>query len=138
MGKVTESIFDGGTAVIPLAEVCHVSKFANYIEIYFKSGRQLNLVPPDQNAFLVAWCRYRVELEADTLMDFEEAHPAPSVPKLHVGNLPTVNQDDYPGLGAWWVQLWDGDSVFARVYGASPEEARIRASMLAAAPEAKP
>ena len=81
MGKVTESIFDGGTAVIPLAEVCHVSKFANCIEIYFKSGRQLNLVPPDQNAFLVAWCRYRVELEADTLMDFEEAHPAPSIPE---------------------------------------------------------
>ena len=66
------------------------------------------------------------------------AQPAPSAPKLHVGNLPTINQDDYPALGAWWIQLWDGDSVFARVYGASPEEAYNRASMLAASPEAKP
>lgn len=61
------------------------------------------------------------------------AKPTPSVPKLHVGNLPTVNRDDYPALGAWWVQLWDGDSVFARVYGESPEEAHNRASMLMAA-----
>lgn len=66
-----------------------------------------------------------------------KTQPAPSVPKLHVGNLPTVNQDAYPALGAWWVQLWDGDSVFARVYGASPEEASSRAAMLAAVPEAK-
>ena len=58
--------------------------------------------------------------------------------KLHVGNLPTVNQDDYPALGVWWVQLWDGDDVFARVYGSTPEEAHNRAKMLAAAPEAKP
>jgi hypothetical protein len=66
-----------------------------------------------------------------------KTQPAPSVPKLHVGNLPTVNQDAYPALGAWWVQLWDGDSVFARVYGASQEEASSRAAMLAAVPEAK-
>lgn len=64
--------------------------------------------------------------------------PMPSMPKLHVGNLPTINQDGYPALGAWWVQLWDGDDVFARVYGSSPEEAHNRAEMLAAAPEAKP
>ena len=64
--------------------------------------------------------------------------PMPSMPKLHVGYLPTINQDGYPALGAWWVQLWDGDDVFARVYGSSPEEAHNRAEMLAAAPEAKP
>ncbi len=66
------------------------------------------------------------------------AQTSPSAPKLHVGNLPTLNQDDYPALGAWWVQLWDGDSVFARVYGASPEEAHIRAAMIAEAPETRP
>ena len=64
--------------------------------------------------------------------------PTPSVPKLRVGNLPTLNQDAYPALGAWWVQLWNGDDVFARAYGSTPEEAHNRAEMLAAAPEAKP
>lgn len=60
------------------------------------------------------------------------AQPALSMPNLHVGNLPTANQDAYPALGAWWVQLWDGDDVIARVYGATPEEAHSRAVMLAA------
>ena len=81
VGKVTESIFDGVTAVIPLAEVCYVVKFTNCIDIHFKSGHELNLIPPDQNAFLAAWCRYRAELEADTLMDFEEAQPTPIIPE---------------------------------------------------------
>lgn len=57
--------------------------------------------------------------------------------KLRVGNLPTINQDDYPALGVWWVQLWDGDHVFARVYGSSAKEAHDRAEMLATALEAK-
>ena len=63
----------------------------------------------------------------------EPAQPAPSMPKLRVGNLPTINQDGYPALGAWWVQLWDGDDVFARAYGSTPEEAHNRAEMLVAA-----
>jgi len=56
--------------------------------------------------------------------------PPPSVPeqkKLHVGNLPSLTDSEYPGLGDWWVQLWDEDKVFARAFGASPEEARRRA-----------
>ena len=81
VGKVTESIFDGVTAVIPLAEVCYVVKFTNCIDIHFKSGHELYLSPPDQNSFLAAWCRYRGELEADTLMDFEEAQPTPIIPE---------------------------------------------------------
>jgi hypothetical protein len=64
-----------------------------------------------------------------------EAQPATNMPKLHVGNLPSINQDAYPALGAWWVQLWDGDHVFARVYGSTPEEAHSRAVTLAAAPK---
>lgn len=80
MGKVTESIFDGVTAVIPLAEVGYVSKFKNCMVIHFNSGVELTLIPPEQNAFLAAWCKYRSELESNTLMDFEGAQPAPSVP----------------------------------------------------------
>lgn len=50
-----------------------------------------------------------------------------------VGNLPTMNQDEYPGLGDWWVQLRTGegnDEVFARVYGDSPDKARERACIV--------
>lgn len=83
------------------------------------------------------------------------AQPAPVVPavsddigEIRVGRLPTMNQDDYPGLGDWWVQLRigeDSDEVLARVYGATPQEANnraealaCRAAMLAAAPHDTP
>lgn len=69
------------------------------------------------------------------------AQPAPVVPavsddigEIRVGRLPTMNQDDYPGLGDWWVQLRigeDSDEVLARVYGATPQEANNRAEALA-------
>lgn len=55
---------------------------------------------------------------------------------IHIGNLTTLNQDTYPGLGDWWVQLRIGpdfDEVLARVYGKSPEQARERAAILARA-----
>lgn len=65
------------------------------------------------------------------------APPAPVVQdigEISVGRLPTMNQDDYPGLGDWWVQLRigkDSDEVLARVYGATPQEANSRAEALA-------
>ncbi|HHG0623082.1 TPA: hypothetical protein ACPUGO_002297 [Klebsiella pneumoniae] len=69
------------------------------------------------------------------------AQPAPVVPavsddigEIRVGRLPTMKQDDYPGLGDWWVQLRigeDSDEVLARVYGATPQEANNRAEALA-------
>ena len=68
---------------------------------------------------------------------FYSAPPAPVVPdigEISVGRLPTMNQDDYPGLGDWWVQLRIGedcDEVLARVYGATPQEANSRAEALA-------
>lgn len=72
--------------------------------------------------------------------EFQE-QPEPVVPavsddigEIRVGRLPTMNQDDYPGLGDWWVQLRigeDSDEVLARVYGATPQEANNRAEALA-------
>ncbi|SLO25059.1 Uncharacterised protein [Klebsiella pneumoniae] len=72
---------------------------------------------------------------------YRHAQPAPVVPavsddigEIRVGHLPTMNQDDYPGLGDWWVQLRigeDSDEVLARVYGATPQEANNRAEALA-------
>ncbi|WP_458339794.1 DUF551 domain-containing protein [Klebsiella quasipneumoniae] len=95
----------------------------------------------------------RAEFQA-RIEDFKAliAQPAPVVPavsddigEIRVGRLPTMNQDDYPGLGDWWVQLRigeDSDEVLARVYGATPQEANnraealaCRAAMLAAAPQ---
>lgn len=55
----------------------------------------------------------RAEFQAG-IEDFKAliAKPAPVVPavsddigEIRVGRLPTMNQDDYPGLGDWWVQL---------------------------------
>lgn len=66
-----------------------------------------------------------------------EAGTVGVIPPVHVGRLSTVNQDEYPGLDAWWVQLWDGSGddakVVARVYGATPEQADQRAEAIHAA-----
>ena len=63
--------------------------------------------------------------------------PQPAVPVVHVGNLPTMNQDRYPALGEWWVQLWDGTGddakVMARVYGGDPQKAKEKAESIARA-----
>lgn len=79
--------------------------------------------------------------EVNKLLGRIPAQPAPVVPavsddigEIRVGRLPTMNQDDYPGLGDWWVQLRIGedfDEVLARVYGATPQEANNRAEALA-------
>ncbi|HFZ0237721.1 TPA: hypothetical protein ACIJNK_000705 [Klebsiella pneumoniae] len=78
---------------------------------------------------------------AEFMTLYRHAQPAPVVPavsddigEIRVGRLPTMNQDDYPGLGDWWVQLRigeDSDEVLARVYGATPQEANNRAEALA-------
>lgn len=78
MSKATESIFDGKDVLIPLAEVSYILKFPNCVEVHFKgSAESVTLVQPDQNALISAWCRYRSEVEADTLMDLDGAQPAP-------------------------------------------------------------
>ncbi|HFE4591136.1 TPA: hypothetical protein ACF26R_004341 [Klebsiella quasipneumoniae subsp. similipneumoniae] len=78
---------------------------------------------------------------AEFLTLYRHAQQAPVAPavsddigEIRVGRLPTMNQDDYPGLGDWWVQLRIGeasDEVLARVYGATPQEANNRAEALA-------
>jgi hypothetical protein len=51
-------------------------------------------------------------------------------PAFTVGNLVTVNQDDYPALGGLFMQLWDGDDVVARVYGNDHQELNQRIAKL--------
>ncbi|HBT3849070.1 TPA: hypothetical protein MBK66_001551 [Klebsiella pneumoniae] len=95
---------------------------------YLRSGADADVWPPER------------EEMGDVLL-YRHAQPEPVVPavsddigEIRVGRLPTMNQDDYPGLGDWWVQLRigeDSDEVLARVYGATPQEANNRAEALA-------
>lgn len=83
MGKVTESIFSNKQVVIPMAEVSHVVKLSDQIEVVFKHSKwndtfqhfepsvHLSYQSADKK-FLRAWCDYRAELEADTLMPMDE------------------------------------------------------------------
>ncbi|HBY0821351.1 TPA: hypothetical protein MIP25_25165 [Klebsiella pneumoniae] len=90
---------------------------------------------------LVAWTVKGQNLPVGNYWLYISPQPAPVVPavsddigEIRVSRLPTMNQDDYPGLGDWWVQLRigeDSDEVLARVYGATPQEANNRAEALA-------
>lgn len=48
-----------------------------------------------------------------------------------VGNLLSVTMDEYPGMGGLFAQVWDGDTLIARVYGDSAEEVRERSALVA-------
>ena len=68
------------------------------------------------------------------LYDVAQTVAVPDIGQIRVGRLPTMNQDDYPGLGDWWVQFRIGDDseeILARVYGDTPQEANSRAEALA-------
>jgi hypothetical protein len=58
-------------------------------------------------------------------------------PSFKVGNLVTLTQSDYPGLGQWFVQLWDGDEIVARVYGDDKEMLNCRIAALTTPPAAQ-
>lgn len=82
MGKVTESIYSGKSIVIPLADVQHIEKtnplglivVTKHTRWDAATGGWANNAWIDQaeaQAFMRAWCRYRSELEAETLADLE-------------------------------------------------------------------
>lgn len=52
------------------------------------------------------------------------------VKEWKLGNLLSLNQEVYPTLGILFVQIWEGDSVVARVYGDSREEVLSRANAI--------
>lgn len=105
------------------------------------------LMSPEQEpvADVVAWSSPSEERTCDIRWRRHDVKPGPlytappapvvlDIGEIRVGRLPTMNQDDYPGLGDWWVQLRIGDNfdeVLARVYGATPQEANNRAQALA-------
>src|SRR5688500_12201416 len=83
MHTVTESIYSGKVVIIPLADVQHIEKWERPqspgIRVITKHTRWDNetgdwtnaiwINEPESVEFRAAWCRYRSELEADTLMD---------------------------------------------------------------------
>lgn len=89
MGNVTESIFDGETRIIPLAEVLFIEKDLrkvaqpNALVVVFKGStwdresdyynNVVHLIKEEAASFRKAWCRYRSELESETLADITPA-----------------------------------------------------------------
>ncbi len=89
MRTVTESIFSGTSVIVPLADVQHIERHdKNSIPGIMVITRHTHwdcdhdvwanaiwISEPEATAFMVAWCRYRSELEADTLMDLSPQEP---------------------------------------------------------------
>lgn len=79
-GRVTESIYSSASVVVPLADVQHVEKGnplgISVITRHTRWDREgdfwansIWIGADEAPRFLAAWCRYRSELEADTLAD---------------------------------------------------------------------
>lgn len=82
MGKVTESIYSG-VVIVPLADVQHIEPWpknsvpgimviTKHTKWNFDRDLWENAIwisEPDSTEFRRAWCRYRSELEAETLAD---------------------------------------------------------------------
>ncbi len=80
MRTVTESIFSGKNIIVPLADVQHIETHnpdglivvTRHTRWDADAGAWTNSIwvnADEAVAFRRAWCRYRSELEADTLMD---------------------------------------------------------------------
>jgi hypothetical protein len=83
MHTVSESIFNGSSVIVALADVQHIEKHdknsipgivivTSHTKYNFEHDGWENAIwisEPEATAFRSAWCRYRSELEADTLMD---------------------------------------------------------------------
>lgn len=90
MSSVTESIYSSKSIVVPLADVQHIERHnplglivvTKHTRWDTETGGWANNLWIDKaeaEAFMRAWCRYRSELEADTLADLgepsERIHP---------------------------------------------------------------
>lgn len=83
MHSVTESIYNGQAAIIPLADVQHIENWTHHsvpgIKVITAKTRwdtetgdwanAIWLSEPEATGFRAAWTRYRAELEVETLMD---------------------------------------------------------------------
>jgi hypothetical protein len=83
MGKVSESIYNDGKVVIPMADVQHIEKLENgglwvitkHTTWNFERSHWENPIwisVENAEKFLSAWCLYRHELESATLLPCNE------------------------------------------------------------------
>lgn len=88
-----------------------------------------------------AFARYRDVAEAAKALTAHPTTPAVGVeaqatePSARAGNLPTMNDEEYPGMGGWWTQVrigTDSTEIYARCYADTPEESHQRAKTVAA------
>ena len=96
MHTVTESIFSGQSVIVPLADVQHIERhdknsvpgivvITKHTRWDNEAGSWANSIwigEPEAAAFRAAWCRYRSELEADTLADTLAASSVTGEPNL--------------------------------------------------------
>lgn len=97
MKSVTESIYDGPSCVVALAEVQHCEKLkrgpyfgeegiqpngihvitakTHYDVVADVWANPIYISEKEAPQFLAAWCRYRSELESETLKDLEPTTP---------------------------------------------------------------
>lgn len=107
----------------------NVSELLSAIQLFGRRKRQegAGLSDPKLQAVRSAWDEVYRLVQA-------VAAPQPAEPigdkEWKLGNLLTINLDGYPALGSFFVQIWEGDFVVARVYGNSEEEVRSRANAL--------
>lgn len=84
---VTESIYSGKSIIVPLADVQHiethnprglivVTKHTRWDSEGDFWANSIWINGDEAEAFKAAWCRYRAELEADTLADLRPDLPA--------------------------------------------------------------
>lgn len=123
MGTVTESIFSGATSIIPLAEVHHIEidKLSNLIVVlngttYSEELGTYNnhayLTGEEAEAFKKAWCRYRSELESESLANLA------SYTVMRFKDLPQGARFKFPGGTSVWVALeTHGDGLIAKWEG---------------------
>lgn len=91
MSTITESIYNGKTAIVALADVQHIEKTNEYcVTVVTKHTRWdaemggwangICIETSEAPAFKAAWCRYRSELEAGTLADLSPGSVAVTRP----------------------------------------------------------
>lgn len=91
MGNVTESIYNGKKVLVPLADVQHIETHnPNGLIVVTKHTRwdsktdtwanNIWIDKDEASEFKRAWCRYRSELEADTLADLSPSIPVVGFP----------------------------------------------------------
>lgn len=87
MGKVIESIYCGKGVIVPLADVQHIETHNPggliIVTRHTRWDREVDgwanniwIDTAEAEQFKAAWCRYRSELEADTLADLSPAADA--------------------------------------------------------------